>query len=108
MSPADPPPPPPPPGVLWLWGFWILAAVATAAFILSLYIPFPLDRAFRVASGALFVLGGLHNSRVVTYKRAARPTYSTFGPDALSIQRQTGWSAVVLGAVLVASAIVGL
>ena len=108
MSPPNSLPPKPAPSALWLWGFWVLAAAATAAFILSLYTPYPLDRACRVASGVLFVLGGVHNARVVAYKRATRPPYSTFGPDSLSIQRQTGWSSIVLGAVFIASAIVGL
>jgi len=102
------PPHEPAPSALWMWGFWLLAALATGAFVLSLYAAYPLDRVFRVASGVLFILGGLHNGRVVTYKRATRPPYSTLGPDSLLIQRQTGWSAVALGALFIASAVVGL
>ena len=91
-----------------MWGFWLCAAAATAAFVLSLYTPYPLDRVLRVISGVLFVVGGFHNSRVVAYKRATRGPYSTFAPDALVTQRQTGWSAIVLGIVLVGSAFIGL
>jgi hypothetical protein len=76
--------------------------------VLSLHASYPLDRVCRVASGALFIVGGIHNGRVVAYKRSTRAPYSTFGPDALMNQRQTGWSAIVLGLVLIGSAVVGL
>lgn len=91
-----------------MWGFWLCTAAATAAFVSSLYTPYPLDRALRVLSGVWFVVGGIHNSRVVAYKCATRRPYSTFAPDALMTQRKTGWSAIVLGIVLVAGAVVGL
>ncbi|MFN0040691.1 MAG: hypothetical protein ACKVP2_14365 [Burkholderiales bacterium] len=97
-----------PPSSLWLWGFWICVAIATAAFVLSLYTPYPIERVFRVASGVLFIVGGFHNGRVVAYKCLTRSPYSTFAPDALTTQRQIGWSAIVLGLVFVGSAFVGL
>jgi len=108
MSPAEGSSSDPPRSAVWLWGFWLVAAVATAAFVLSLNTPYPLDRLFRVVAGVLFVAGGVHNGRVVAYMRATRAPYSTFGPDALITQRQTGWSAIVLGLILIGSAIVGL
>ena len=96
------------PSALWLWGFWVYTAAAFAAFYLSLNAPAPMYHLYRIASGVLLIVGGMHNSHVVRYKAATRGPYSTFGPHALQIQRQTGWSAMVLGAVLIASAAVGL
>jgi hypothetical protein len=97
-----------PPSALWLWGFWAYAGAAVAAFVLSLYTPTPVDRLLRGVAGALILVGGVHQLRVVAYKRATRAPYSTYGPDSYLLQRQTGWSAMVLGVVLIASAVVGL
>jgi hypothetical protein len=96
------------PSALWLWGFWVYAGAAVAAFVLSRYAPTPVDRLLLGVAGVLFLVGGPHQLRVVRYKRATRGPYSTFGPDSYLLQRQTGWSAMVLGAVLIASAVVGL
>ena len=91
---------------LWLWGFWICFGAAVAAFILSLYVPTPVDRVLRGVTGALLIAGGVHQYRVVNYKRTTRGPYSEYGPDSYMIQRQTGRSAMVLGAVFIASAVV--
>jgi hypothetical protein len=96
------------PSALWRWGFWICVAVAVAAFLISRYTPAPIDRVLLGVAGVLFIVGGVHQSRVVAYKRATRGPYRTYGPDSYLIQRQTGWSAVVLGLVLLASAVIGL
>ena len=96
------------PSALWLWGFWAYTGAAVAAFVLSLYIPAPVGRLLLGVAGALLLLGGAHQLRVVAYKRATRPPYSTYGPDSYLVQRQTAWSAMVLGVVLIASAVVGL
>lgn len=93
---------------LWLWGHWVYIAAAVAAFVLSLYLPAPAERVTRGIAGALFIIGGIHQGRVVAYKRATRAPYSTLGPDSYMIQRQTGWSAMVLGVVLIGSAVIGL
>jgi len=98
----------PKPSALWLWGFWAYTGVAVAAFLISLYTPTPIDRVLLGVAGALFIVGGIHQTRVVAYKRATRGPYSTYGPDSYLIQRQTGWSAVVLGLVLIAGAVIGL
>ena len=107
MSPFDPPPDPAP-SALWLWGFWAYTGAAVAAFVLSLYTLTPVDRLLRGIAGALLLVGGVHGLRVVAYKRATRAPYSTYGPDSYLVQRQTGWSAMVLGVTLIASAVVGL
>jgi len=107
MSPLDPPTGRTP-SALWLWGFWAYTGAAVAAFILSLYTPTPVDRLLRGVAGVLFLVGGAHQLRIVAYKRATRAPYSTYGPDSYLTQRQTGWSAMVLGVVLIASAVVGL
>ena len=96
------------PSALWLWGFWIYIGAAIAAFVLSLYAPAPVDRFLRGIAGALLFVGGAHQRHVVNYKRATRGPYSTYGPHSYLIQRQTGWSAMILGAVFIASAVVGL
>jgi hypothetical protein len=96
------------PSALWLWGFWTYTGAAVAAFVLSLYAPTPVDRLFRGIAGALLLVGGAHQLHVVDYKRATRGPYSTYGPYSYLIQRQTGWSAMVLGVVLIASAVVVL
>lgn len=96
------------PSALWRWGFWVYGAVAVAAFLISRYTPAPIDRVLLGVAGVLFIVGGVHQSRVVAYKRATRGPYRTYGPDSYLIQRQTGWSAVVLGLVLLASAVIGL
>ena len=102
------PPPDRAPSALWLWGFWVYTGAAVATFVFSLYSPAPLDRLLRGAAGALLFVGGTHQLRVVAYKRATRGPYSTFAPDSYATQRQTGWSAMVLGSVMVASALVRL
>ena len=94
------------PSVLWRWGLWAYAGVAVAAFVLSLYTPTPVDRLLRAIAGVLFLVGGAHQLRVVDYKIATRRPYSTFGPDSYPLQRQTARSAMVLGAVFIASALV--
>jgi hypothetical protein len=96
------------PSALWLWGFWAYTEAAFAAFGLSLYAPMPVDRLLRCVAGALLIVGGAHQLRVVDYKRATRGPYSTYGPHSYLIQRQTGWRAMVLGVVLIGSAVVGL
>src|SRR5687767_753666 len=96
------------PSTLWLWGFWAFAGIAAAASLLSLYTAAPVDRFLRAGSGVLFLVGGVHQSRVVAYKRATRAPYSTYAPDSLLLQRQAGWSAAILGVVLIASALVPL
>ncbi len=106
MLPLDPPPGRAP-SALWLWGFWVYTGAAVGAFVFSLYSPTPLDRLLRGVAGTLLFIGGVHQLRVVAYKRATRPQYSTLGPDSYLTQRQTGWSAMVLGLVLIASALVG-
>ena len=93
---------------LWLWGFWIYFGTAVAVFVFSLYTPSPVDRILRGVVGALLLVGGPHQLRVVAYKCATRPPYSTYGPDSYAIQRQTGRSAMVLGVVFIAGAVVGL
>lgn len=93
---------------LWLWGFWACAVPAVAAFVLSLSAPPPVDRVPLGVSGVLFIVGGLHQGRVVAYKRATRGPFSTLGQYSYLYQRQMGWSAVVLGAAFILSAVVGL
>jgi hypothetical protein len=110
MSPPDPSPDRPP-SALWLWGFWIYTAAAVAAFVLSLYAPTPADRLLRGVTGALLLVGGVHQLRVVAYKRTARAKRGssvTYGPDWYVVDRQTGWSAMVLGVVFIGSAVVEL
>jgi hypothetical protein len=97
-----------PPSALWLWGFWIYTGAAVAAFVLSRYTPTPVDRLLLGIAGALLFVGGIHQLRVVAYKRATRGPYSIYGPDWVIVQRQTGWSAMVLGVVFIAGAVVGL
>jgi hypothetical protein len=41
---------------------------------------------------------------VEAYKRAARGPYTVWGFDSYVAQRQTAWSAMILGALLIASA----
>lgn len=96
------------PSALWLWGLWACAAAAFAAFVVSRYAPAPVDSLLLGVAGAFFIAGGLHQRRVVAYKRATQLPYSTHGPDSLVLQRQAGWSAIVLGAVLIAGAVVGM
>lgn len=89
-----------------MWGFVGLAAAGFALAILSVHAAAPLNHVLRGVAGALLLAGGRHQSRVVAYKRATRSVYSTFGFDSLMLQRQAGWSTLILGAVLVASALV--
>ena len=96
------------PSALWMWGFVALTAAGSAIAIVSVHTATPLNHLLRGVAGALLLVGGLHQSRVVAYKRATRPLYSTFAPDSLILQRQVGWSAVILGAALIASAVVAL
>jgi hypothetical protein len=96
------------PSALWMWGFPAYATGAVAAFILSYVVPAPTDRLLRALAGALLLLGGVHQVHVVAHKRATRWQFSTYGPDSFQVQRQTGWSAMVLGLALIASALLGL
>jgi len=96
------------PSLLWLWGFWACTAAAFAAFGLSIFAATPADRLLRVVAGVLLFVGGVHQQRVVNYKRDTRGPYSTYGPHSYLLQRQTGWSAMVVGCVLIASAVIGL
>lgn len=95
-----------PRSTLWLWGFWLCGTAALLAFALSLQVPGAPGRVLRATAGALLIGGGSHQGRVVAYQRATRSPYRAFGPDARLTQRQTGWSAIVLGVVLLASAAV--
>lgn len=101
-------PPDDTPSTLWMWGFWVYTGLAIGSFLLSLSAPSPGYGVFRVAAGVLLFAGGVHQLRVVRHKRATRRPYSTFGPNAYMLDRQTGWSAMVLGVVLALSAAVGL
>jgi hypothetical protein len=96
------------PSVLWLWGFWIYVGAAFAAFVLSVYVPTPADRVLRGVAGALLFFSGLHQLRVGKYKRATRGPYTIWGLDSYLTDRQTGWSAMVIGVVFIAAAVVGL
>ena len=91
-----------------MWGFVALIAAASVTVIISVHAATPLNHLLRGAGGALLIFGGVHQSRVVAYKRATRAPYSTFAPDSLLLQRQVGWTAVILGAALIASALVAL
>lgn len=96
------------PSLLWLWGFWIYVAAALAAFVLAVYAPTPLDRILRGVAGALIFLAGPHQLRVGKYKRTTRGPYTMWGFDSYLVDRQTGWSAMVVGTVLIAGAVVGV
>jgi hypothetical protein len=96
------------PSVLWLWGFWIYIAAALAAFALSAYAPAPVDRVLRGGAGVLIFIAGLHQLRVGKYKRTTRGPYTIWGFDSYLVDRQTGWSAMVVGVVFIAGAVVGL
>ena len=91
-----------------MWGFWVCMGIAVPVFVLSLQSPPPVDRILRAVSGVLFIVGGLHEIHVVKYKAKSRGPYSTFGPDAYMLARQTGRGAMVLGAFFIATAVVGL
>jgi hypothetical protein len=97
-----------PPSVLWLWGFWIYVAAAFAALALAAYAPTPVDRILRGAAGALVFIAGPHQLRVAKYKRTSRGPYTIWGFDSYAVDRQTGWSAMVVGVVFIAGAVVGL
>jgi len=94
------------PSALWMWGFVALSAAGFAILISSVHAATPLNHLLRGVAGGLLLVGGVHQSRVVAYKHATRPLYSTFAPDSIILQKQAGWSAVILGAVLIASAVV--
>lgn len=94
------------PSTLWMWGFWLCVGAAIAAYVASTIAAAPADRALRGIAGVLLVAGGVHQARVVRYKVVTRGPYSTLGPRSYLVQRQTGWSAIVLGALFVASAFV--
>jgi sulfite exporter TauE/SafE len=96
------------PSALWLWGFWIYVGAAFATFVLSVYAPTAADRVLRCVAGALLFIAGLHQLRVGRYKRAVRGPYTIWGLDSYLIDRQTGWSAMVVGAVFIAGAAVSL
>ncbi|WP_420475316.1 hypothetical protein [Noviherbaspirillum sp. ST9] len=107
MKPSEPQPDRTP-SMLWLWGFWIYIAAALAFFVLSRYFPTPADRVLRVITGVLIFLAGPHQLRVGKYKRSTRGPYTIWGFDSYLADRQTGWSAMVVGVVFIAGAIVGL
>ena len=96
------------PSVLWLWGFWIYIAAALAVFALSAHAPVPVDRVLRGSAGVLIFLAGPHQLRVGKYKRSTRGPYTIWGFDSYLVDRQTGWSAMVVGIVFIAGAMVGL
>lgn len=102
------PAPPRTPSALWLWGFWVYFGAASAAIILSRHIATPGDRFLRGVGGILLVLGGPHALRVAAYKSAARGPYTLWGFNSYLTQRQTARSAMILGAALIASALIGL
>ena len=97
-----------PPSALWLWGFWIYIAAALAAFFLAVYAPVPVDRVLRGGAGVLIFIAGIHQLRVGKYKRSTRGPYTIWGFDSYLVDRQTGWSAMVAGVVVIAGALVGL
>lgn len=96
------------PSALWMWGFWIYIAAAFAVFVLSTCAPPPIDRVLRVIAGVLIFLAGPHQLRVAKYKRSTRGPYTVWGFDSYLMDRQTGWSAMVIGIVFIAGAVVGL
>jgi cytochrome c biogenesis protein CcdA len=96
------------PSALWLWGFWIYMGAAFAAFVLSTVVPAPADRVLRVVAGVLIFIAGLHQLRVAKYKRSTRGPYTIWGFDSFLVDRQTGWSAMIIGVVFIAGAVVGL
>lgn len=101
------PPDRPVPSAVWLWGFWLYAVPAVAAFVLSLTGPASTEHLLRSIAGGLLILAGLHQLAVVDYKRATRGPYSTFDPYAYLVQRQTGRTAIVVGAFFVLTALLG-
>ena len=96
------------PSVLWLWGFWIYLGAAFAVFVVSVYAPKPVERVLRCVAGVLIFIAGLHQLRVGKYKRATRGPYVLRGFDSYLLDRQTGWTAMIVGVVFIASALVGL
>ena len=96
------------PSVLWMWGFWVCTVPAVAAFVLSLSAPTQLGLILRGVAGVLLFIAGVHEQHVVSYKVATRGPYSTFGPNAYRLQRQTGRSAMVVGAFFLVTAVLGL
>jgi hypothetical protein len=94
--------------VLWLWGFWIYFGAALAAFVVSVYAPAPADRVLRGVTGVLLFVAGIHQLRVEKYKRRTRGPYTIWGFESYLTDRQTGWSAMILGVVFIAAAVVGL
>lgn len=96
------------PSALWLWGFWVYIGSAFVVIAIAFHFATPADRLLRGTGGVLCLLAGRHGLRVEAYKRAVRGPHTVWGFDSYLAQRQTGWSAMVLGAVLVASAWFGL
>ena len=96
------------PSALWLWGLWIYVAAAVAALALAAYVPTPVDRILHGVAGVLVFIAGPHQLRVAKYKRASRGPYTIWGFDSYAVDRQTGWSAMVVGAFFIAGAAVGL
>jgi hypothetical protein len=72
------------------------------------YVPTPVDRVLRCVAGALIFIAGSHQLRVAKYKRTTRGPYTLWGFDSYLVDRQTGWSAMVVGVVFIAGAVVGL
>jgi len=93
---------------LWLWGFWIYFTAAVAVYLVSMHAPMPMDRILRCIVGILLLMAGPHQLRVARYKRATRGPYTIFGFDSYLTNRQTGWSAMIIGVVFIASGVVDL
>ena len=96
------------PSALWLWGFWIYIAAAVAALGFSAYVPAPVNRILRGGAGIFIFIAGLHQLRVGKYKRSTRGPYTIWGFDSYLVDRQTGWTAMVVGVVFTAAAVLGL
>lgn len=96
------------PSAVWLWGFWIYVGAAVAVFVVSVFMPEPVERVLRCVSGVLLFVAGPHQLRVTRYKRATWGPYTILGFDSYQTARQTGWSAMVIGVFFIASAAIGL
>lgn len=94
--------------MLWMWGFWIYVGAAIAVFALSVYAPIQAEPILRCVTGVLLVIAGPHQLHVVEYKRTKRGPYSNWGPTWYMRDRQTGWTAIIVGLFFIAAAVVGL
>ena len=91
-----------------MWGFWICVGAAVAVFIVSVYVPKPVEPVLRCVTGVLLIIAGPHQLRIVKYKRAVRGPYGNWGPNWYRIDRQTAWTSMVVGLFFIGSALVGL